>query len=163
MSCREILVRVAEFKCGRTSEVLITLGLGSCVAIVLHEPAAKVGGLAHILLPSRSLAGRQRDNPAIFPQTAVPALLAEMGLLGADRRRVSARLIGGASMFASLSPPGSLQMGERNLVACREVLHHQKIPVVGEAVGGDFGRSVRYRVDDGVVEVRSVAHGEQRL
>lgn len=163
MSEQELLVRVADFKAGRNGDVLVTLGLGSCVAILLFDASAKVGGLAHILLPSRSLAGRQRDNPASFPQTAVPALLAEIGLLGGERSRVTARLVGGASMFASIAPPGSLQMGERNLLSCREVLHHQGIPVVGEAVGGDYGRSVRFSLADGVVLIRSVAHGEQQL
>jgi len=163
MTDREILIRVADFKVGRRGDVLITLGLGSCVAILLYDPGEKVGGLAHIMLPSRSAAGRQRDNPATFPQTAVPALLAEMGMLGADRQRIHARLVGGASMFASIAPPGTIQMGERNLGSCREVLHHQGIPVIAEAVGGDFGRSVWFAVESGVVEVRSVAHGEQRL
>jgi len=163
MSEREVLIRVADFKVGRAGVALITLGLGSCVAILLFDPGEKIGGLAHIMLPSRSAAGRQRDNPATFPQTAVPAVLAEMGLLGADRRRINARLVGGASMFASLAPPGTIQMGERNLASCREVLHHQGIPVIGEAVGGDFGRSVRFSVESGVVQIRSVAHGEQRL
>ena len=80
-----------------------------------------MGGLAHILLPSRSLS-RVGDNPGRFPQTAVPALVEEMAALGADRRRLIARLVGGASMFSNLVPAGSIQMGDRNVIAVREVL-----------------------------------------
>ncbi len=159
---QELVVRVADLKAGSAEDVLVTLGLGSCVAIVLWDGAVKVGGLAHILLPSRSLS-RQTDNAAKFPQSAVPALLAEMVLLGADPRRLTARLVGGASMFSQLAPPGSIQMGERNVVASREVLSDQGIPVVGEAVGGDFGRSVWFRVGNGTIEIRSVTHGDQLL
>ncbi len=113
----EIVVRVAEFRSARGDAVPVTLGLGSCVAILLHDPGTGVGGLAHMLLPSRSLS-RSGDNPGRFPQTAVPALIDEMSALGADRRRLIARLIGGASMFATLIPSGSMQMGDRNVIAC---------------------------------------------
>ena len=68
-----------------------------------------------------------------------------------------------ASMFAALSPPGTIQMGERNVVASRQVLHTHAIPLVGEAVGGDFGRTIRLDVSDGTLEVRSVAHGVHTL
>ena len=66
-------------------------------------------------------------------------------------------------MFAALAPPGTIQMGERNLVAARQVLDLARGPAVGEAVGGDFGRTVRLRVSDGRVEVSTVAHGVQHL
>jgi chemotaxis protein CheD len=62
-------------------------------------------------------------------------------------------------MFAALAPPGTIQMGERNVVASRQVLHAHGIPLVGEAVGGDFGRTVRLDVSEGSLEISSVAHG----
>ncbi len=162
MSEHEIVVRVADLRIGMGAEVLITVGLGSCVAILLHDPVARVGGLAHVLLPSPGLS-RQDGNPAKFPQTAVPRLLELMAQAGANRRRITARLAGGASMFAALAPPGTIQMGERNVVASRQALNGQGIPLVAEAVGGDYGRTVRLRVACGTAEVSSVAHGIQTL
>jgi len=159
---REIVVRVADLQIGTGTEVLITVGLGSCVAILLHDAAARVGGLAHVLLPSPGLS-RRDANPAKFPQTAVPRLVELMSRAGASPRRVTARLVGGASMFAALAPPGTIQMGERNVVASRQVLNGQGIPLVAEAVGGDFGRTVRLRVSCGTVEISSLAHGVQTL
>ena len=88
-----------------------------------------------------------------------PRLLELMAGRGANPRRITARLAGGASMFAALAPPGTIQMGERNVVASKQVLHIHAIPLVGEAVGGDFGRTVRFDVSQGTLEVRSVAHG----
>ena len=162
MTGREIVVRVADLQIGTGTEVLITVGLGSCVAILLHDAAARVGGLAHVLLPSPGLS-RRDANPAKFPQTAVPRLVELMSRAGASPRRVTARLVGGASMFAALAPPGTIQMGERNVVASRQVLNGQGIPLVAEAVGGDFGRTVRLRVSCGTVEISSLAHGVQTL
>jgi chemotaxis protein CheD len=158
----EIIVRVADLRAGSNQDILVTIGLGSCVAVMLHDPVAKVGGLAHVLLPSPALS-RRDESPAKFPQTAVPKLLELMTQLGANTRRVSARLAGGASMFASLAAPGTIQMGERNTVACRQVLIQHGVPIAGQATGGDYGRTVKLWVADGRVEVSSVSHGIQSL
>jgi chemotaxis protein CheD len=162
MSGRELVVRVAELRSGRADDTLVTVGLGSCVAIMLHDAEAKVGGMAHVLLPTPVLS-RKDSNPAKFPQTAIPRLIELMVADGAKPQRITARLAGGASMFTALAPPGTIQMGERNLVAARQVLNTHGVPLIAEAVGGDFGRTVRLRVCDGRVEVSTVAHGIQHL
>lgn len=162
MSAREIMVRVSDLQVGREGDTLITLGLGSCVAVILHDAATRLGGMAHVMLPSKSLS-RRPDLPGRVPETAVPALLEKLGIMGANPRRLTARLVGGASLFASLSPPGSIQMGERNLVACRQVLNAHGLPITGELVGGESGRSVWFTVGDGKVLVRSAAQIEYAL
>jgi chemotaxis protein CheD len=152
-------VRVADVATGQGEIVIATVGLGSCVAIMLHDADARVGGLAHILLPSQSLS-KDRTNRAKFPATAVPLLLEQMRELGARDDRVTAKIAGGASMFAALLPASSLQMGERNVVATREALEHAKIPLLAQDVGGGHGRSVYFHVSSGSVEVRSLAKGD---
>lgn len=152
---KESIVKVADWAAGRGDQTIVTLGLGSCVAIMLHDARAGAGAMAHVLLPSRSLA-RDTSNPAKFPETAVPFLIEQLRALGADPRRMVAKLAGGASMFAQLMVPGAVQMGERNLAATRAALRVAAIPVAGEAVGGEAGRSVRFFVADGRVEIRSV-------
>jgi chemotaxis protein CheD len=156
---KEVIVRVADWAAERDDAVIVTLGLGSCVAIMLHDPGARIGAMAHILLPSKSLA-RDTSNPAKFPETAVPLLLERLSVLGADRRRLVAKLAGGASMFAQLMTPGSIQMGERNVVAARNALRAAGLPLVAEAVGGAAGRSVRFAVADGRITIRSVGQDE---
>ena len=158
----EIIVKVADLRAGAGQDILMTIGLGSCVAIMLHDPVARVGGLAHVLLPSPALS-RKDGNLAKFPQTAVPRLLELMATAGASTRRMTGRLVGGASMFSGLGAPGTIQMGERNVVASRQALHQAGIAIVGEATGGDFGRTVRLWVADGRVEISSVSHGTRTL
>ena len=46
-------------------------------------------------------------------------------------------IFGGASMFGSLAAPGTIQMGDRNVVASRQALNQAGIPLTGEAVGGE--------------------------
>ena len=158
----ELIVRVADLKVGGPDDVLVTIGLGSCIAIVLHDSVAQVGGLAHVLLPSPALS-RREQNPAKSPQTALPLLLEQMARLGANPRRITARIAGGASMFAALMAPGTVNMGERNVVATRNTLRAAGIPLVAEDVGADYGRTVRFRVADGRVDISSVAHGSRAL
>jgi chemotaxis protein CheD len=159
---RELIVRVADLKVGGSEDTLVTIGLGSCVAIVLHDATARVGGLAHVLLPSPMLS-RREANPAKSAQTAVPLLLEQMARLGASPRRITARIAGGASMFAALSAPGTVNMGERNVVSTRDALMTHGIPLVAEDVGADYGRTVRFSVATGRVDISSVAHGNRSL
>ena len=158
----EIRVKVADWAVGRESGTITTIGLGSCVAVVLYDAQARVGGLAHILLPNEAMA-RDRSNPAKFPQTAVPLLLAEMAKLGASPARVSARLVGGASMFGNLLPGGGVNVGDRNVAAVREVLGNAGVRIVAEDTGSDHGRSVHFHLADGRVEVRSMRKGNRVL
>jgi chemotaxis protein CheD len=152
---KEVIVKVADWAAERGDGVIVTLGLGSCVAIMLHDPQLKAGAMAHVLLPSRSLA-HDTSNLAKFPESAVPLLVERLKALGAEPRRLVAKLAGGASMFSQLMTPGTIQMGERNIVASRNALRAASIPIVREAVGGERGRSIRFHVKDGRVEIRSV-------
>ena len=156
---KETVVKVAEWAAERGEGVLVTLGLGSCVAIMLYDAESRAGAMAHVLLPSISLA-RDISNRAKFPETAVPLLIERLKALGADPRRLSAKLAGGASMFSQLATPGTIQMGERNVLAARGALRGAGIPIVREAVGGERGRSVRFHMKDGRVEIRSVGTNE---
>ena len=141
---------------------LAALGLGSCVAVIMYDSEEEVGGLVHVVLPSTSLS-RDRSNPARFAETAIPFLLERMGESGGSPRRIAARLVGGAAMFASLAPAGTVHIGQRNIVACRQALRAAGIPIAAEAVGGDAGRSVWFDVTTGTVTVRSVGHEPAEL
>ena len=159
---KERIVKVADLAVEVGEARLITLGLGSCVACVLFDPAAQAGGLAHVLLPSQTLA-RDRSNPAKFPETAVPLLVEKLVALGASPHRLTARLVGGAAMFANIATPGMALMGERNVQAMREALKVARIPVTAEDIGRDYGRSVYFHLPSGRLEVRSVQHGIREL
>jgi CheY-like chemotaxis protein len=102
---------------------------------------------------------RDRSNPAKFPGTILPIMLDEMRELGASRRRVGAKIAGGASMFANLITSNAINVGERNVAAVRAALANVKVPIVGEDVGSDHGRSVYLFIEDGRVEVRSLRKG----
>lgn len=152
---------MAELAVGAEGDTLVTVGLGSCVAIAIHDAAARAGGMAHVLLPGPELS-RDLSNPARFPGTAVPCLVERMRAAGA-RGPYTARLVGGASMFRALLAAGGVNVGERNVHAARAALSLAGIPVVGEDVGGEHGRSVYFHPGSGALRVRSHAAGDREL
>lgn len=157
MSGETHIVSLGQSAVSHGAETLAVLGLGSCVAVILHDPEAHIGGLVHVVLPSISLA-RDRSNPSRFAETAVPYLLEQLQAAGALCERLTGRLVGGASMFANLIPAGSMHMGHRNVMACRAALRAVQVRVTGEAVGGEAGRSVWFEAASGRVLVRTVGH-----
>ena len=147
-------VGIADLTAGAGNIILVTIGLGSCVAIALHDRAHRVGALAHVLLPHQALTAHT-PTAGKAASTAVPAMLSRMRGLGATHE-IEARLVGGASMFAPLLAPGAISLGARNVQAARAACAAHDIPIVGEAVGGDVGRSVSFDVSTGRVHVRTV-------
>lgn len=153
---------MADLKVGKGQDVLITSSLGSCVAICLYDQQARVAGMAHIMLPD-SQEVRHRDNPAKFADSAIPVLIEEMTRQGAEKRRLVAKIAGGAQMF--MIPGGSpvMRIGERNVAATRAILERLGIPLAAEDTGSNYGRSVEFNARDGSLRVRSIGHGEKEL
>ena len=158
---RERRVGVAAHAVGGRGDVLTTVGLGSCVAVVLHDAAAEVGAMAHVLLPHEAV-GRGGGSRAKYASTAVALLLEEMAVAGAGRA-VVAKIAGGASMFATLLQSGGVNMGERNVAETVRALARAGVPLVGRDTGGEHGRSVSFDVATGRVDVRSLRWGARVL
>ena len=160
-SSGDVRVKVADYAVRRGDEVIVTIGLGSCVAIALYDRSTRIGGLAHILLPSKAMS-RETSNPAKFPETIIPVMLEEMRRLGSSpTAAISAKIVGGASMFGQLTGGTGINVGERNVAATRDVLASANIPLLAEDTGLDYGRSVYFHLDDGRVEVRSLKKGDR--
>jgi chemotaxis protein CheD len=124
--------------------------LGSCVAVILHERSNGAGGIAHIVLPDSQGSG---DHPGRYADTAIPALLADLDriVLGRARIRTTAKLVGGAMMFATNQGAG---IGERNVLAVESILASLRIPVVARDLGGASGRRVTLETATGRVTVK---------
>lgn len=158
-----VRVGVAQFHLGYAPVRMMTMALGSCIGIVLHDSSAGVGALAHAMLP-RCERVKNNANRAKFVDTVIPILMKQMIRRGARQDRIVAKLFGGARMFDTFKEcKGVLQIGDENIVTAREVLAKLGIPVVGECVGGTSGRTIIFNVADGSVRVRYVDNTEELL
>lgn len=133
--------------------------LGSCVGVVLHDRVARVGGIAHVVLPE---ARGVPDHPGKYADTAVPALLRDLEhLVGSRvRSRLTAKLFGGANMFATVQTEG---IGERNQKAVEQALAAVGVPILARDLGGGCGRRVVLDTGTGVVIVRVPGRSEYQI
>jgi len=151
-----IKVGMAEMKVAKAPGKIAALGLGSCVAICVYDSIAKVGGIAHVMLPSSSMAIGESVNRAKFADTALPFLLEEIKKIGAESNRLDVKLVGGAEMFMNEIKNERLKIGERNLQVIEEACQKYGLKVTGRCVGGNSGKSVTLDLDSGEVQVRTI-------
>lgn len=155
-----IIVGMADLNVCKSPGILTTLGLGSCVGVCIYDKFNKIGGMAHIMLPSSKGFGGQ--NRAKFADLAIIDLAQAMVKLGASRGSFTAKIAGGAHMFGG-SSANVLKVGERNIAACLEVLNALKIPIHANDTGGSYGRTIELYTDTGALKVRSVGAGEKLI
>ena len=156
----ETMVRMGELAAAhREGGQLVTLGLGSCIGLVLIDRRVGVAGLAHVVLPASG--GNSEVNQFKFADHAVPALIDRMVALGARRSLLEAVLVGGASMFAAIG--SSMEIGARNEDAVRDALSANRIRVSSAATGGKRGRTVRVDPRSGTVTVREAGGPDIQL
>jgi chemotaxis protein CheD len=161
-AAERIPVHIGDVRIGRGATVLYTIGLGSCVAVAVYDAFTKIGGLTHAMLP-QPRNDRSRTPAGRFVVTAVAELLQQMEAEGASRRRMRARIAGGASMFRAVLDGDGLHLGRRNVEAARAALEGAGVPVDGEEVFGTWGRSVFLRTTDGSLLVTSVSEDDVLL
>jgi chemotaxis protein CheD len=133
-------------------DALSAYGLGSCIAVTMHDPIAKIGGLLHFLLPDSTVdIARCRGNPLLSAETGIPELLRRCVEAGATKKRLVVRAVGGASIVQGAQ---FFDIGRRNHVSLRKALWKAGLLVNAEAVGGNVSRSVRLQIGTGEVWIR---------
>lgn len=153
-----ITIGIGDLKVCKPPDILVTYALGSCVGVCLYDMATKVGGLSHIMLPESNADSRAK-TPMRFADSALPMLVDQMVRMGASRARLTAKIAGGATMFATASD--KFNIGERNLEAVRKFLRENRIPILAEDVGLDYGRTQFFYPETGVMEIRAAAKGNK--
>jgi chemotaxis protein CheD len=154
-----LIVGMAEAQVAAAPATLATLGLGSCVGVCLYDPALKLGGLVHVMLPEAT----HGATPAKFADTAVPLLIDMMTAKGASLVRLRAKLAGGAQMFRFPNSGDVLKIGERNVAAVQSALAARGVTVVASDVYGNFGRSIEFDCATGGLTVRTIGQGSKEL
>jgi chemotaxis protein CheD len=139
-------------------ELLITYSLGSCIAVIIFDPRARVGGMLHFMLPESSLdPEKARKNPYMFADTGITHLFKNSYLMGAKKEHMVVKTVGGAQI---LDPNGVFNIGKRNYLAMRKIFWKNNVAISAEHVGGDVNRTVRLEMDSGKVIVKVGAGDE---
>ncbi len=156
-------IGMGEYRVVRNPETLVTLGLGSCIGLILYDPRSGVAGMAHIMLPRATSPEKAREKPGKFAETAVPHLLEEVLRMGARQSDIRAKLAGGARMFnlktSGTSKPSFLAVGDQNIKATETMLQTLAIPVEAKDLGGTKGRSVKFLTRTWQLEIKTLGQG----
>ncbi len=145
------MVGIGGLSIAHAPQLLRTV-LGSCAGIVIFDPQIQVAGLAHSILPEGT---EEASALGKFACQAVDNLIVKLIAKGADKKRLRAKLIGGAAMFGNRND----NLGKRNTDAARHRLQCHEVAVVAEAIGGTKGRKLLLYPSTGKVLVEVI--GEQ--
>lgn len=157
-----IRVGIADLNYCTGDDSITTLGLGSCVGVVLYDQVLNLCGMVHVMLPDSSKI-RNNDNVAKFADTGVVALYEGMLKKGADRFRLKAKIAGGAQMFSFNTNVEMMRVGESNVIAVKQVLARLRIPIVAEDTGLNYGRTIIFSPSDCVLKIRVVGRPEKDI
>lgn len=156
------IIGVADLAVSNNSgEELITYSLGSCIAVVIYDPTVKVGGMLHYMLPESSMdPEKAKKNPAMFADTGVPSLFKQSYQLGASKKNIVVKVVGGAQI---MDENGVFNIGKRNYLALRKLFWKNNVMVSAEHVGGNVNRTVRLDLGTGRVILKVSGMGEFEL
>lgn len=151
-----ITIGIGDLKVCKSPDVLVTYALGSCVGVCLLDDKTRIAGLSHIMLPESS-ATSDVSSPLRYANLALPELVRKMELMGANKSRLTAKIAGGATMFTISSD--KFNIGERNVEAVKKFLRENRIPILAEDTGANYGRTQFFYPETGVMEIRAAAKG----
>lgn len=107
---RRIVIGIGEYAVsGDADALIVTHALGSCVAVCVWDPTARVGGMVHVLLPDSKInPARAEVQPGAFADTGIPLLFHAAYQKGAKKGRCRVHLVGGATISGAPSVEPSL-------------------------------------------------------
>jgi len=158
-----IKVGMADLKVCHAPDGLTTLGLGSCIGAVVYDPVSKVCGMVHVMLPD-STTIKENSNKAKFADTGVDLLVEQVLALGAEKRRLVAKIAGGAQMFSFGAIKSDFNnIGERNAIAVKKKLAEHKIPLIAEETGGNIGRTIIFDSMTEMLTIKAVGQTPREI
>lgn len=153
-SSDRLIVGVGELVVTNLHHVKVsTYALGSCVALVGYEPKLRIGGIIHIMLPTRRLDNSSTpSSPARFVDSGIPMFFQAMRKMGAVPKTLSLGLFGGANTHKG--QVDHFKIGQRNSELSMRMLHKFQLEVTHTDLGGFENRTIHLTLSSGEVVVR---------
>jgi len=137
----EYFLNIGEVWVANKPSVIKCYGLGSCIGLFLYDRVNKIGGGAHIFLPSN----QGNSKSTVFANHALDKLMALISGFGGNVNALRAVIVGGADVFGKTR----FGNGDRNSKDVKQMLLEKKIYIHADVTGGTISRSVRFYTSDG--------------
>jgi len=149
-----LTVDISDYKISAAADdLLVTYALGSCIAVMVHDPVRRAAGMIHFMLPESELSPEKaRHRPAMFADTGVPLLFHEMYRLGCRKPDLVVKVAGGSSLCDDRH---LFAIGERNVKTVRSLFQRAGVHVAAADVGGAKSRTARLHVATGRCTITS--------
>ena len=161
----DVIIGIAQLHVSNAPGRIVTIGLGSCVGVVLYDTVKHIGGMVHIMLSDSKKFAINRmgevTNKGKYADTGIEELLTQMLAAGADKGNIVAKIAGGAQMFEIKDGTDILSIGEKNIEAVKTVLKGYDIPIIAEDTGLDYGRTIELNLEDGSLLVKTVTNKDK--
>jgi chemotaxis protein CheD len=135
------------------SPLLVSTILGSCVAVGLWDVVRGIGGMNHFMLPTRI---SDDHDDARYAEVACHRLIKKVVALGAERRDLRAKVIGGATVVDAFRGR-RLVIGAENLDAAIDILTRASIDIVDVVSGGRSAVRLAFATDTGALRTARLA------
>jgi chemotaxis protein CheD len=143
-----------QYHAARGGDGSISTVLGSCVSTCLWDPLERIGGMNHFMLPGDpSASSSPWGVSARFGVYAMEVLINEMVHLGADRRRLVAKVFGGARVLQGFD---TLDVGAMNTDFVLNFLREECIQILGQDVLGVSPRKVHFFPATGKAQLKKL-------
>jgi len=152
-----VIVHMADYATCVAPQKITTIGLGSCVGVVLYDSSSGKCGMLHAMLPD-STRIRNNQNRMKFVDTGLEDLLKLMEREGVSRRKLVAKMAGGAKMFEFSGANETANIGLQNVEAAKRLLQKYGIPIIAEDTGKNYGRTIIFDPSTGKLEIKAVGH-----
>ena len=156
-----VMIGIGDYGASNTPGDLVkTMALGSCVAVVFLVPKTRCVGMVHVALPDSGIdANKKAARPGHFADTGVPALFEEVCRVGGKVAigDIYVKIAGGANVLGASS---TFDIGHRNVLAVKKALWTMGTGPMAEDVGANFSRTVTVSLDEGTMTISSPAKGE---
>jgi chemotaxis protein CheD len=140
---------------GDSGDEIVTHALGSCLGISVHDQLNQIGGMLHVMLPTSTInPEKAQENPCMFVDTGVPALLRQVHEAGGVKNQLSIKVAGGASK--QTDGADRFAIGKRNYLMLRKVLWKYGLLIEGEDIGGESPRTMYLEIGTGQVRLTSM-------
>lgn len=128
-------VDTGELRVSSEPVILRAVAIGSCVAVIVHDRIQKTGGLAHIMLPGRSIA-TESESRTKYTEDAIDVLFEAFRKLGSENCDLEISIVGGANVLREGNIPKKVTK------SVKDYLKKLNLGWQKERIGGTERRSV---------------------
>lgn len=157
VTMKEIIdVNTGQVRLGRGEVILRSLAIGSCIAVAAYDSEARIGAMAHIMLPGS--APEKSSERTKYAANAIDEMIGLMLEAKSRNGNVEVCLVGAGNVLQKEDDTICVA----NMQSITRLLDERNIPIRATVLGGTERKSMFFDVESGNVSYKK-GDGQERL